>query len=61
MYSISIIDRSNLGYAMIAGMDTDLDLTVTNRYTIVVMVFFVAYMLVAPLFRQFARYTDRRE
>jgi hypothetical protein len=46
MYSISIIDRSNLGYAMVAGMDEDLALTIGNRYTIIVMVFFVAYMSV---------------
>ncbi|OBS15998.1 hypothetical protein FPOA_13273 [Fusarium poae] len=45
MYSISIIDRSNLGYAMVAGMDEDLALTIGNRYTIIVMVFFVAYII----------------
>lgn len=44
MYSISLIDRTNLGLAFVAGMEHDLGLDIGNRYTIVVMVFFVAYM-----------------
>lgn len=44
MYSISLIDRTNLGLALVAGMLQDLDLGVGNRYTIIVMVFFVAYV-----------------
>ena len=44
MYSISLIDRTNLGLALVAGLQTDLDLGVGNRYTIIVMIFFVAYM-----------------
>jgi hypothetical protein len=44
MYSISLIDRTNLGLAIVAGMDKDLELTVGNRYTIIVMLFFVTYM-----------------
>ena len=44
MYSISLIDRTNLGLALVAGMQQDLGLAVGNRYTIVVMIFFVAYM-----------------
>lgn len=44
MYSISLIDRTNLGLALVAGMLQDLDLAVGNRYTIIVMVFFVAYV-----------------
>ncbi|CAI7598531.1 unnamed protein product [Penicillium discolor] len=44
MYSISLIDRTNLGLAFVAGMEQDLGLDIGNRYTIVVMVFFVAYM-----------------
>lgn len=46
MYSISLIDRTNLGLALVAGMQEDLGLAVGNRYTVIVMVFFVAYMLV---------------
>lgn len=42
MYSISLVDRTNLGLAMVAGMEEDLSLDVGNRYTIIVMVFFVA-------------------
>jgi hypothetical protein len=45
MYSISLIDRTNLGLAMVAGMAEDLELTVGNRYTILVMIFFVAYII----------------
>ena len=45
MYSISLVDRTNLGLAMVAGMEEDLRLDVGTRYTIVVMVFFVAYII----------------
>lgn len=45
MYSISLVDRTNLGLALVAGMAEDLELTVGNRYTILVMIFFVAYIL----------------
>jgi hypothetical protein len=44
MYSISLIDRTNLGLALVAGMQEDLGLAIGNRYTVIVMVFFVAYM-----------------
>lgn len=44
MYSISLVDRTNLGLALVAGMAEDLKLTVGNRYTVLVMIFFVAYM-----------------
>jgi hypothetical protein len=45
MYSISLADRTNLGLALVAGMQTDLGLGIGDRYTIIVMVFFVAYIL----------------
>ncbi|KAL4887416.1 major facilitator superfamily domain-containing protein [Aspergillus karnatakaensis] len=45
MYSISLVDRTNLGLALVAGMQEDLDLAVGDRYTIIVMLFFVAYIL----------------
>ncbi|KAL3447212.1 major facilitator superfamily domain-containing protein [Aspergillus insuetus] len=45
MYSISLIDRTNLGLAFVAGMEEDLGLDVGQRYTIIVMVFFVAYIV----------------
>lgn len=44
MYSISLIDRTNLGLALVAGLQKDLGLAVGNRYTVVVMIFFVAYV-----------------
>ncbi|KAJ5499850.1 Major facilitator superfamily domain general substrate transporter [Penicillium expansum] len=37
MYSISLIDRTNLGLAFVAGMEQDLGLDIGNRYTVVVM------------------------
>ncbi|KAJ9657487.1 hypothetical protein H2198_004248, partial [Neophaeococcomyces mojaviensis] len=45
MYSISLVDRTNLGLALVAGMSKDLGLAVGSRYTILVMIFFVAYIL----------------
>ncbi|KAJ5773402.1 hypothetical protein N7457_008298 [Penicillium paradoxum] len=45
MYSISLIDRTNLGLAFVAGMEEDLGLDIGSRYTIIVMVFFVAYII----------------
>ncbi|EEY17427.1 conserved hypothetical protein [Verticillium alfalfae VaMs.102] len=45
MYSISLIDRTNLGLALVAGLQEDLGLHIGNRYTVIVMVFFVAYIL----------------
>ncbi|KAK2779892.1 hypothetical protein FQN53_001250 [Emmonsiellopsis sp. PD_33] len=45
MYSISLVDRTNLGLALVAGMQEDLGLAVGDRYTIIVMVFFVAYII----------------
>ncbi|KAH7141912.1 major facilitator superfamily domain-containing protein [Dactylonectria macrodidyma] len=44
MYSISLIDRSNLGLALVAGLEEDLGLGIGNRYTVMVMVFFCAYI-----------------
>lgn len=32
MYCISVMDRSNLGSAYVAGLNTDLELTVGARY-----------------------------
>lgn len=37
IYSVSIIDRTNLGLALVAGMQTDLDL-VNERYSVLVLV-----------------------
>jgi hypothetical protein len=48
MYSICLIDRTNLGLALVAGLQEDLGLHIGSRYTVIVMVFFVAYMYVVP-------------
>jgi hypothetical protein len=44
MYSISLIDRTNLGLAYVAGMEEDLGLRIGSRYTVLVMIFFAAYL-----------------
>lgn len=49
MYSMSLIDRTNLGLALVAGMQEDLGLAIGSRYTIIVMVFFVTYMYGIPI------------
>lgn len=48
LYSISLMDRTNLGNAVIAGMGVDLVL-VGNRYSIIVLLFFITYVLGQPL------------
>lgn len=45
MYSISFVDRTNLGLALVAGLQQQLDLQIGDRYTIIVMIFFIAYIL----------------
>lgn len=44
MYSISLVDRGNMSFALVAGMLQDLQLDVGNRYSVLVMVFFAFYM-----------------
>ncbi|KAI1053273.1 hypothetical protein LB506_012307 [Fusarium annulatum] len=45
LYTIALVDRSNVAVARISGMDEDLDLAVGNRVSIVLMVFFIGYIL----------------
>lgn len=45
LYAISGIDRVNLSSARVSGMDNDLGFDKGNRYTIALIVFFVAYMV----------------
>ncbi|KAG7444544.1 MFS general substrate transporter [Guyanagaster necrorhizus] len=45
LYSVTIIDRSNMGIARTAGMGTDLSLNVGNRFSIASCVYFVPYIL----------------
>lgn len=42
IYAFALIDRVNLPNARIAGMDEDLELSVGDRYSLVVMIFFVS-------------------
>lgn len=45
MYAVSLVDRTNLGLAAVAGMNKDLVLNINDRYTIIIMVFFVMYII----------------
>lgn len=47
-YSVCVMDRNNLGFAVIAGMGVDLILT-GSRYSIIVLVFFITYVALQPL------------
>lgn len=41
LYSVALIDRTNLSTARVLGMGADLKLTVGERYSIVSVVFFI--------------------
>jgi len=45
LYSIALIDRTNLAVARISGMDTDLKLRVGERYSIASMIYFPPYII----------------
>ncbi|KAH7346080.1 major facilitator superfamily domain-containing protein [Pyrenochaeta sp. MPI-SDFR-AT-0127] len=45
LYSIALIDRTNISNARVAGMGRDLALQVGDRYTIVLVLFFPTYAL----------------
>lgn len=47
MYMVSLMDRTNLGVAMVAGMGVDLNL-VGNRYSLIVLLFFITYVICQP-------------
>ncbi|RMD40833.1 hypothetical protein DV735_g4317, partial [Chaetothyriales sp. CBS 134920] len=47
MYCVSLMDRTNLGIAAVAGMNVDLQIT-GNRYSIIVLIFFITYVLLQP-------------
>ncbi|KAI0200663.1 major facilitator superfamily domain-containing protein [Astrocystis sublimbata] len=47
MYCVSLIDRTNVSFAAIAGLAQDLVLT-GNRYSIVTLAFFPAYIVFQP-------------
>ncbi|MCJ1361955.1 hypothetical protein MMC16_001056 [Acarospora aff. strigata] len=45
MYCISLMDRTNLSAAVVAGMAKELKLTVGTRYSIVILIFFIPYII----------------
>ena len=47
LYCVSLMDRTNTGIAVVAGMGVDLAL-VGSRYSIIVLVFFITYVLLQP-------------
>lgn len=47
MYCVSLMDRTNLGIAAVAGMAVDLKL-IGERYSIIVLVFFPIYVFLQP-------------
>lgn len=47
MYCVSLMDRTNLGVAMVAGMGVDLKLT-GPRYSLIVLLFFITYVALQP-------------
>ncbi|KAK8228866.1 general substrate transporter [Phyllosticta capitalensis] len=49
MYCISLMDRTNLSAANIAGMSVELDMVKGYRYSLVTLVFFITYVVFQPL------------
>ncbi|ETN44778.1 uncharacterized protein HMPREF1541_09653 [Cyphellophora europaea CBS 101466] len=47
MYVFNYLDRTNIGNAKVGGMETDLDLS-SSDYSLIVSIFFVAYLLFEP-------------
>lgn len=45
VYCISLLDRTNLGFAMVAGMGNTLRLDIGQRYSIIALVFFPTYVI----------------
>lgn len=43
LYSLAVLDRSNLGNARLAGMEDDIDLS-GDRYNLLGTVFYIAYI-----------------
>jgi len=43
VFGLSLLDRSNIGIAYIAGMGEDLDLSQGARYSVVLLLFFPTY------------------
>jgi hypothetical protein len=41
VFGLSLLDRTNISAAYIAGLSTDMKLAVENRYNIALLVFFI--------------------
>ncbi|EAU91671.2 hypothetical protein CC1G_09353 [Coprinopsis cinerea okayama7 len=54
LYAMYIIDRSNLGLARIAGMEQDLQLRVSSRYSLVSGVYFIPNIVLLAAFYVFS-------
>lgn len=48
MYCVSLMDRTNLGIAAVAGMAYDLRTTIGARYSLITLVFFFTYVFLQP-------------
>jgi hypothetical protein len=51
LYCVSLMDRTNLGIAVVGGMGVDLVLT-GSRYSIIVLVFFITYVILQVMVQQ---------
>lgn len=49
MYLFNSLDKANLGNAKTAGLEKDLGFAGTNKYNILLSIFFVPYVLTAPV------------
>lgn len=49
MYLFNSLDKSNLGNAKTAGLEADLGMANTNGYNIILSIFFIPYVLTAPV------------
>lgn len=45
LYTIALVDRSNVAVARISGMDDDLGLDQGNRASVTLMIFFIGYII----------------
>ena len=45
LYTIALVDRSNVAVARISGMDEDLGLDQGNRASVTLMIFFIGYII----------------
>ncbi|KIX03812.1 uncharacterized protein Z518_07365 [Rhinocladiella mackenziei CBS 650.93] len=45
LYTLSLIDRTNIGGARISGLDGAVDLDIGNRASVIILVFYVGYVI----------------